>query len=148
MGGIECELPPQEREPKLTIVFIDDSERFIDSISRFLRCRLNANIITYTTAKEALEKIEKDNPSIVFVDGQLENDEGWLRHGMFVVSEIREKLGDNVFIIAFSGEEECNKEMMNEGANMSVGKNSVRVDDLVVQLKQKNVIDDEDIKKS
>ncbi len=141
MGGIENGPPPQEREPKLTIVFIDDDETILESLLVLLEDRLiNVNVITYTTAKEALEKIEKDNPSIVFVDGELKKDRcDEYKHGWNVVRKIRELLGEGVCIVAFSSNEKYNNNMLEKGASISIDK-CIGVGELIEQLRQRSVI--------
>lgn len=111
------------------MVIIDDNEGIHEPMIRLCELKFKAafqcgvNVICYTTAREALENIDRVDPQIVFVDGELAKDTGEYREGANVVRELREKMS-KVIIITFSYDDNMNQDMIKSGASILYNKST------------------------
>jgi CheY-like chemotaxis protein len=130
--------PPKiEKEPQLKkeIWLVEDNESLARSLIRLWEgLELDYVFNHFPTAKSLFKEIEKrlkeikdekikKVADIIFMDGNLEEDEGELRDGAQVIKKIREiKEMEQPIIVAFSSDFVKNVEMMLAGANLSLGK--------------------------
>jgi CheY-like chemotaxis protein len=129
--------PKIEKEPQLKkeIWLVEDNESLARSLIRLWEgLELDYVFNHFPTAKSLFEEIEKrlkeikdekikKVADIIFMDGNLEEDEGELRDGAQVIKKIREiKEMEQPIIVAFSSDFVKNVEMMLAGANLSLGK--------------------------
>ncbi len=132
--------PYQEMEPKMTIIIIDDDEGTAISVARLLELHMqDPRVIIYTRAEDAVENIEKseDKPSVVLIDGMLIQDNGEYQNGANVVEKLRDLLGNEVIIVAFSSDDKLNQEMLSAGADVKFQKPTGNFQKLVKELKNR-----------
>ena len=53
---------------KETILIVDDEDMVLTSISAYLDLETNYNVVTFTSAKEALEHVKKNNVNLIISD--------------------------------------------------------------------------------
>lgn len=99
----------------------------------------DSRVIIYTKAEDAVKNIEKseDKPSVVLVDGMLEQDNGEYQNGANVVKKLRNLLGNEVIIVAFSSYDELNQEMLSAGADVEFQKPTGNFQKLVKELEDR-----------
>ena len=128
----EQKFSPEIKEVPIPEVWIvDDDEDMVGALLRSWRGRFSGkyDFRHFITAKEALVEIDRLNkekailPKIIFVDGQLEKDEGELAYGENLVKAIRGlKDIQQPQLIAHSSSRELNQAMREAGANLAFRK--------------------------
>ena len=121
----------REMFPSGEVWLIDDDSATVKRILRFWQLKLKGlsfNFRHFPTAQAALAELEQrqqqqqELPQLIFIDGELEQDEGELRQGAAVVKKIRELDIAQPQLIAHSSLAEFNQEMMAAGADTAFKK--------------------------
>lgn len=124
----------KEQKPD-EVWIIDDGQDAIGEIVRMWRIKISPdayNFRHFGRASEALSEIEKRKeqhekiPSLIFMDGNLLDDDGDLQQGSNVIKRIRDIDGiEQPFIVAHSSVEPSNKDMIEAGADIAFRKAEV-----------------------
>ena len=134
--NLETNISIEQKEiPLKEVWLVDDQENMIQSLLRFWGMKtshLGYVFKYFKTGKEAVEEVEKrkqsreDLPAIIFMDGNLEKDEGDFQKGNNVIKDIRNIAeGEQIKIVAHSATGKMNEEMLNSGADVSFFKNDI-----------------------
>ena len=118
-----------EERKTIEVWILDDNEALTESQLRsWDLAGENFGFDSYTTAKEALsvieEKIQKQEslPYVIFVDGNLDQDEGELKDGANFVIKVRKLEIPQPMLIAHSNSKSANERMMQSGADLTMVK--------------------------
>ncbi|MBU4512890.1 hypothetical protein KKD19_06690, partial [Patescibacteria group bacterium] len=126
-----------EKEPTLSkeIWIIDDEKEIIKGVLRFWQMKtknLGYDFKHFETGQSALEEIKKRKeskerlPEMVFVDGELEKDQGELSKGVNFIKEIRSIDGvKQPKIVAHSSDFANNVELLMAGADLGFQKQDI-----------------------
>ena len=127
--GLNPENNEIEERKVVEVWILDDNEALAESLMRgWESVGDKFGFEKYATAKEALVKIEemiqsnKGLPNVIFVDGNLESDEGELRNGANFVFKVRKLDIPQPMLIAHSNSSLANRDMMQAGADLTMAK--------------------------
>ena len=137
----------QHEKPILEMWVIEDDDTVRESILGLLRFKApGSRCVGFEKAEDALRELEqkvtkgKPTPAGIFVDGNLSKDAPGFNQGPLVVAKIRkaQQNSEPSFIVAISCEEDLNKAMIQNGANLIVAKppNIVLLNNAIEKIKE------------
>lgn len=129
----EVNFSPDDKEFEMRrtieVWILDDNVDFSESLMRGWGMAGDSfGFQAYPTAREALAEIEnkiqinQTLPSIIFVDGNLDKDEGELKNGANFIIKVRQLEIPQPTLIAHSNSKSSNEEMMSAGADLAMEK--------------------------
>lgn len=129
-GGFNPEDKEVEAKKTIEVWVLDDNEALTESQLRGWETMVSKDFgfLSYATAKEALTVIEQklqnneSLPNIIFVDGNLDKDEGELKDGANFIIKIRRLDIPQPILIAHSNSKSANERMMSAGADLIMTK--------------------------
>lgn len=127
-GGFNPEDKETEAKKTIEIWVLDDNEALTESQLRGWETMVSKDFgfRSYATAKEAFAVIEQklqNNeglPGIIFVDGNLDKDEGELKDGANFIIKVRKLESPQPILIAHSNSKSANERMMSAGADLTI----------------------------
>jgi len=135
--GYNLEDKETEARKTIEVWLLDDNEALTESQMRGWETMVSKDFgfQSYATAKEALAVIEQklqnneSLPNIIFVDGNLDKDEGELKNGANFIIKVRKLEVPQPMLIAHSNSKGANEKMMSVGADLAMEKGIVTLRD-------------------
>lgn len=128
-GGYNPDSKETEEKRTIEVWILDDNEALAESQLRsWDLAGDNFGFQSYATAKETLSVIEQKTqnnesiPNIIFVDGNLDKDEGELKDGANFIIQVRRLEIPQPTLIAHSNSKTANERMMAAGADLTMTK--------------------------